>query len=58
MTQQVRTPDIYASRLFDWDDEKQIVSIVHGKELFTYKLGADKQFEFVERKTKQNKSAK
>ena len=56
--QQVRTPDIYASRLFDWDSEKQVVTIVHGKELFTYKLGADKQFEFLERKIKQSKSKK
>ena len=47
--QQVRTPDVRESRLFDWDGDNRSIQIVSGESLLTYRLGTDNQFHFTDR---------
>lgn len=52
MIQAVKATDKFGSQLFQWDTERQILSIPHGKEIWFVKLGEDGKFEVIESKPK------
>ncbi len=54
MVQAVKATDKFASQLFQWDAERQVLSLPHGKDIWFVQLGKDGQFTVIESKPKKS----
>ena len=52
MIQVVKATDKFESQLFQWDVERQVLSLPHGKDIWFAKLGDDGKFRVIESKPK------
>ena len=52
MLQAVKATDKFESQLFQWDVERQVLSLPHGKEIWFAQLGDDGRFKVIESKPK------
>jgi hypothetical protein len=52
MVQMVKATDKFESQLFQWDVERQFLSLPHGKEIWFVQLGKDGRFKVLESKPK------
>lgn len=52
MVQTVKATDKFESQLFQWDMERQIISLPHGKEIWFAKLCENGQFKVMRSKPK------
>ena len=52
MNQTVRATDQFESQLFQWDMERQIISLPHGKEIWFARLGEDGKFTLIKSEPK------
>ena len=52
MTQIVKANDKHKSQLFQWDTERNIISLPHGKEIWYAELSKDNHFVLLESKPK------
>jgi hypothetical protein len=52
MIQTVKATDTFTSQLFQWDAERRIISLSHGKDIWFAQLGDDGQFTVIESKPK------
>jgi hypothetical protein len=53
MIQAVKATDKYESQLFQWDIERQVISLPHGKDIWFVQLDKDGKFKVLESKPKQ-----
>jgi len=58
MVQAVKATDKFESQLFQWDVERQIISLPHGKDIWFVQLGKDGKFRVLESKPKPQSSIK
>lgn len=52
MVQAVKAADKFGSQLFQWDTERQVISLPHGKDIWFVQLGRDGKFTVIESKPK------
>ena len=52
MVQMVKATDKFESQLFQWDMERQVLSLPHGKDIWFVQLGKDGRFKILESKPK------
>lgn len=52
MVQLVKATDKFESQLFQWDIERQVISLSHGKDIWFAQLGRDGKFTVIESKPK------
>lgn len=52
MVQSVKATDRFESQLFQWDVERRIISLPHGKDIWFAELGEDGKFKVIECKPK------
>lgn len=52
MVQLVNATDKFESQLFQWDMERQVISLSHGKDIWFAQLGRDGKFTVIESKPK------
>jgi hypothetical protein len=57
MVQAVKATDKFASQLFQWDAERRIISLPHGKDIWFAQLGKNGQFTVIESKPKSSINA-
>jgi hypothetical protein len=50
--QSVKASDMFESQLFQWDTERRIISLPHGKDIWFAKLGDDGKFTILESQPK------
>jgi hypothetical protein len=56
MVQAVKATDKFESQLFQWDMERQVLSLPHGKDIWFVQLGKDDRFKVLESKPKAQSS--
>jgi hypothetical protein len=52
MVQSVKATDKFESQLFQWDMERQVISLPHGKDIWFAQLDKDGKFKVLESKPK------
>lgn len=52
MVQMVKASDKFESQLFQWDKERQVISLPHGKEIWFARLCDDGSFVIIDHKPK------
>lgn len=52
MVQSVKATDRFESQLFQWDMERRVISLPHGKDIWFAELGKDGKFRVLECKPK------
>jgi hypothetical protein len=52
MVQTVKAADKFESQLFQWDMERQVISLPHDKDIWFVQLGEDGRFKVLESKPK------
>jgi hypothetical protein len=57
MVQLVKATDKFASQLFQWDAERRVISLPHGKDIWFAQLGDDGQFKVIKSKPKSSFNA-
>jgi hypothetical protein len=57
MVQAVKATDKFASQLFQWDAERRVISLPHGKDIWFVQLGDDGRFTVIESKPKSSFNA-
>jgi hypothetical protein len=58
MVQAVKATDKFESQLFQWDMERQILSLPHRKDIWFVQLGKDGKFKVLNSKPKPQSSLK
>ncbi|GHU62690.1 hypothetical protein AGMMS49983_04600 [Clostridia bacterium] len=58
MVQMVKAKDKFESQLFQWDMERQVLSLSHGKEIWFVQLDKDGKFKVLESQPKTQSSFK
>ena len=52
MVQSVKATDKFGSQLFQWDVERRVISLPHGKKIWFAELGNDDKFRVLENQPK------
>ena len=58
MIQAVKATDKFGSQLFQWDAERQVISLPHGKDIWFAELGKDGMFRVLDSQPKPSRTAK
>lgn len=58
MVQMVKATDKFESQLFQWDMERQVLSLPHGKDIWFVQLGKGGRFKVLESKPKPQSNLK
>lgn len=58
MIQSVKATDKFASQLFQWDADRRIISLPHGKDIWFAQLDNDGKFKVIKNKPKSHLSVK
>jgi hypothetical protein len=52
MVQKVTAPDAFGNQAFRWDNQQNVISVVHDGNVLFYKLSDDNEFHFIRSEAK------